>query len=160
MPHNAEDYVHRIGRTGRAGLSGEAISLFSPAEERYLQDIEKLTRKPIERGTLQVPGELIARAHELDDPRARREHSRERHDRHESRPAGRAEARPDARSDRAARPSRYSTPVKPIDEFFLKPYEPAVSSAPAQQPSPVSNPPASGRRGVGLLLGGQRKKGD
>ena len=163
LPHNAEDYVHRIGRTGRAGLSGEAISLFSPAEERYLLDIEKLTRKPIERGTLQVPGELIARTHELDEPRARREHSRERHDRHETRPAVRPEARPDARPERAARPSRYSAPTKPVDEFFLKPYEPSPESAAAQQASSAGSAPsnaAPARRGVGLLLGGQRKKGD
>ncbi len=42
LPHNAEDYVHRIGRTGRAGALGEAISLVSEAETRYLKDIEKL----------------------------------------------------------------------------------------------------------------------
>lgn len=163
LPHNAEDYVHRIGRTGRAGLSGEAISLFSPSEERYLLDIEKLTRKPIERGTLQVPGELIARTHELDEPRARREHSRERHGRHEASPTVRPDARPDARPERAARPSRYSTPAKPVDEFFLKPYEPSPESVAAQQASSTtttSSNPAPARRGVGLLLGGQRKKGD
>ena len=37
-----EDYVHRIGRTGRAGANGEAISLFSPDETVFLRDIEKL----------------------------------------------------------------------------------------------------------------------
>lgn len=36
LPHNAEDYVHRIGRTGRAGKSGEAIAFYTPDEERYL----------------------------------------------------------------------------------------------------------------------------
>ena len=54
LPHNPEDYVHRIGRTGRAGASGEAISLVSEAETRYLKDIEKLLGKPIE--TQMVPG--------------------------------------------------------------------------------------------------------
>ena len=52
IPHAAEDYVHRIGRTGRAGASGTAISLVSPDEERYLQDIEKLINKPIKREAL------------------------------------------------------------------------------------------------------------
>lgn len=42
LPYNAEDYVHRIGRTGRAGASGEAIALFTADEERFLLDIEKL----------------------------------------------------------------------------------------------------------------------
>jgi ATP-dependent RNA helicase RhlE len=47
LPHAAEDYVHRIGRTGRAGASGEAISLVSDDELRYLSDIEKLLGKKI-----------------------------------------------------------------------------------------------------------------
>ncbi|WP_442593039.1 DEAD/DEAH box helicase [Parapusillimonas sp. JC17] len=55
LPHNAEDYVHRIGRTGRAGKSGEAIAFFTPDEERYLLDIEKLIKAKIPRGQLAVP---------------------------------------------------------------------------------------------------------
>ncbi|CAM4126849.1 DEAD/DEAH box helicase [Flavobacterium sinopsychrotolerans] len=42
LPNIPEDYVHRIGRTGRAGANGEAISLFSPDETVFLRDIEKL----------------------------------------------------------------------------------------------------------------------
>jgi ATP-dependent RNA helicase RhlE len=42
LPNIPEDYVHRIGRTGRAGANGEAISLFSPDETTFLRDIEKL----------------------------------------------------------------------------------------------------------------------
>lgn len=50
LPNIPEDYVHRIGRTGRAGASGEAISLFSPDETVFLRDIEKLVglKLPIE----------------------------------------------------------------------------------------------------------------
>lgn len=50
LPNIPEDYVHRIGRTGRAGASGEAISLFSPDETTFLRDIEKLVgmKLPIE----------------------------------------------------------------------------------------------------------------
>ncbi len=47
LPHNAEDYVHRIGRTGRAGATGKAISLVAPEEKRYLGDIEKLIKRSI-----------------------------------------------------------------------------------------------------------------
>ena len=48
LPNVPEDYVHRIGRTGRAGHGGEAISLVSPDEEKLLRDIERLlnTRLP------------------------------------------------------------------------------------------------------------------
>ncbi len=47
LPHVPEDYIHRIGRTGRAGASGEAISLVAPEEERYLADIERLLKRTI-----------------------------------------------------------------------------------------------------------------
>ena len=54
VPHNAEDYVHRIGRTGRAGASGDAISLMAPSEERLVADIERLMKKTLVRETLAV----------------------------------------------------------------------------------------------------------
>src|ERR1700741_3806778 len=49
IPHSPEDYVHRIGRTGRAGLTGEAISLVSPEDSEALAAIEKLINKKLER---------------------------------------------------------------------------------------------------------------
>jgi len=52
LPEQAEDYIHRIGRTGRAGLTGQAISLVSADELHLLVDIEKLTQKLIERRKL------------------------------------------------------------------------------------------------------------
>ncbi|MDB5955549.1 DEAD/DEAH box helicase, partial [Ramlibacter sp.] len=52
LPYNAEDYVHRIGRTGRAGASGDAISVYSDKDERLLVDIEKLIKQTIARGEL------------------------------------------------------------------------------------------------------------
>jgi ATP-dependent RNA helicase RhlE len=54
VPHSPEDYVHRIGRTGRAGLTGEAISLVAPEDLDSLAAIEKLIKKKIER--VLVPG--------------------------------------------------------------------------------------------------------
>ena len=48
VPTSAEDYVHRIGRTGRAGKEGRAFTLALPGDEKYLQAIIKLTKKPIE----------------------------------------------------------------------------------------------------------------
>ena len=52
LPNVPEDYVHRIGRTGRAGASGEAISLASPEEMGYLRDIERLIKRSIPRVTI------------------------------------------------------------------------------------------------------------
>ena len=51
LPPNAEDYVHRIGRTGRAGASGEAVSLVDSKEDRLLKDIEKLLKRELPRAT-------------------------------------------------------------------------------------------------------------
>lgn len=98
LPYNAEDYVHRIGRTGRAGASGEAIAFFSPDEERYLLDIEKLIKTSIPRGTLKLP------------PRAR----------HSSNVASPRERGSRAYADMASR--------KPLDDFFTKPYVPSLTS--------------------------------
>jgi ATP-dependent RNA helicase RhlE len=52
LPNVPEDYVHRIGRTGRAGATGTAVSLVSPDESGLLKDVEKLLRKPIPQAAL------------------------------------------------------------------------------------------------------------
>jgi ATP-dependent RNA helicase RhlE len=54
MPNVPEDYVHRIGRTGRAGATGEAISLVCVDEDIFVRDIEKLIKRSIPREA--VPG--------------------------------------------------------------------------------------------------------
>ena len=48
LPNVSEDYVHRIGRTGRAGAQGEAVSFVADDEYEYLKDIEKLINQEIE----------------------------------------------------------------------------------------------------------------
>ena len=52
LPNMPEDYVHRIGRTGRAGMEGEALSLVCADERAYLRDIEKLIKRDLEKLTL------------------------------------------------------------------------------------------------------------
>ncbi|MGH7094752.1 MAG: helicase-related protein, partial [Stellaceae bacterium] len=47
LPNVPEDYVHRIGRTARAGAAGIAIAFCSDEERPYLRDIERLTRRPV-----------------------------------------------------------------------------------------------------------------
>lgn len=54
LPNVPEDYVHRIGRTGRAGNEGEAVSLVCIDEHKLLEDIERLLKRKID--TVQVPG--------------------------------------------------------------------------------------------------------
>ena len=56
VPYDAEDYVHRIGRTGRAGKTGVAITLVTPRERRWLRTIEDLHRAAHDAGETAHPG--------------------------------------------------------------------------------------------------------
>ena len=59
IPEAPEDYVHRIGRTGRAGTTGRAITLFTIAEEHSMRAIEKLTGQRVDRGILPNLGSAV-----------------------------------------------------------------------------------------------------
>ncbi len=64
LPNVPEDYVHRIGRTGRAGATGSALSLVDDEEMSYLRDIEKLIKRAIVRVEID-PGFVPPAKHEL-----------------------------------------------------------------------------------------------
>ncbi|MEJ6392243.1 DEAD/DEAH box helicase [Gymnodinialimonas sp. 2305UL16-5] len=68
MPSHAEDYVHRIGRTGRAGRNGVAITLAVPADDKYLSAIENLIEQPIPRA--EAPMEVKDNRGRSDDGKA------------------------------------------------------------------------------------------
>jgi ATP-dependent RNA helicase RhlE len=151
LPYTPEDYVHRIGRTGRAGLPGEAISLVASDEMRLLAEIEKLLKRPISR--VELPAGFTAE----DTPRerearpAREEHGRRgrREPEHE-----RARAPHAARAERPARSAH--APKAPASDFdFTKPYEPAARSD-TNAPEPSAHLPHRGRpKGpTAALLGG------
>jgi ATP-dependent RNA helicase DeaD len=61
LPTAAEVYVHRIGRTGRIGREGVAITLLAPREQRFLQYVERLTKQKIEIGKLPTEADLRKR---------------------------------------------------------------------------------------------------
>lgn len=77
LPNEPETYVHRIGRTGRAGASGIAVSFCDQEEVAYLRDIERLTKKPLERIATHE-GFDAAPAPKDDKPTAREEGRRRR----------------------------------------------------------------------------------
>jgi len=66
LPNVPEQYVHRIGRTARAGLGGVAVSFCAPDEKAYLRDIEKLTRMKIDPQPL--PANFLTEAARLPKP--------------------------------------------------------------------------------------------
>jgi superfamily II DNA/RNA helicase len=150
LPYNAEDYVHRIGRTGRAGATGDALSVYSEKDERLLVDIEKLIKQTITRGEL--TGFAPGRASGSERPSDRRSLGRRESD----------GSRSFERSDRAERSERGPRgPGAPrrekIDPWFLKPYEPAA--APRKDPAeavPVAQ--AKPKQKLAALLGGLPKQ--
>jgi ATP-dependent RNA helicase RhlE len=158
LPYTPEDYVHRIGRTGRAGLPGEAIALMAPDEAKLLAEVEKLLKRPIPK--LELPKEFDAEDrparshHAAREERPRHRESEPRGPRRENEPRG---ARPAERESRAPRRTeREHRPAKPAahsDFDFSKPYEPAAQDASKQDAKPH---PQRGRRDgpTAALLGG------
>jgi ATP-dependent RNA helicase RhlE len=69
LPNVPEQYVHRIGRTARAGASGEAIAFCADDERPYLKDIEKLTRQKVTIGAL--PEDFLRRAEKIRSERVK-----------------------------------------------------------------------------------------
>jgi superfamily II DNA/RNA helicase len=122
IPYNAEDYVHRIGRTGRAGASGLALSFVSGNDNRLVVDIEKLIKKKIE-----------LEAIEFDEDRPRERINTGRRAWGEDDPRDVLDT-PQAPSTRAASPARPQR-AGPRDPFFDKPYE-----APTEAPPPAWEP--------------------
>jgi len=130
VPYNAEDYVHRIGRTGRAGASGLAISFVNSSDARLVGDIEKLIKKKIELEPIEFEGDS-----QRGSDRPRREFDRDENRSHKERDSsfGHSSSR-DSQDFRARAPSRnYTRPQAPQDPFFDKPYESNVSEG--QTPS-------------------------
>jgi ATP-dependent RNA helicase DeaD len=69
IPFDGEAYVHRIGRTGRAGRSGDAILFLTPRERRFLSGLERAVGQPIE--PMEVPANATINQHRLDRLRER-----------------------------------------------------------------------------------------
>ncbi len=61
IPHDPEAYVHRIGRTGRAGRTGDAIVFVTPRERRMLESLERVSGRPVEQMAVPTPDEVNAR---------------------------------------------------------------------------------------------------
>ena len=141
VPFNAEDYVHRIGRTGRAGASGLAVSFVASSDQRLVTDIEKLIKTKIELEPM-VFDEDQAPAGRINDGRRM---YRDPGDASagEFAPPERREPR-EFRERREAPPRRQNAASR--DPFFDQPYEPAASAnaQPAWEAAAKANPARSG----------------
>ena len=154
VPFHAEDYVHRIGRTGRAGASGLAVSFVGGKNDaRLVADIEKLIKTKIE---------LEAVEYDEDQPRGRINDGRRMYEAEGNEPR-RGEAHRETRERRESRdprePSerreyRSARPAAPRDPFFEQPYQaPEVAAAPSWEASPRT----AGRSSVSANIKPKRK---
>jgi len=132
VPFNAEDYVHRIGRTGRAGASGLAVTFVSPSDTRLFGDIEKLLKRKIEIEAL-----------EYDDDRPRGRINDGRRTWRDAGEVGDPRDVLDRPRDRSSRPA-----PAPRDPFFDQPYEtPQTDQPPAWEQAKTANANARGLSG-------------
>jgi len=147
LPHTAEDYVHRIGRTGRAGKKGNAVSLVCAEEKQRLADIEKLVK-------LSIPQEVVPGFDPEPDYFGERAHKKG-HDK-PRKPA--AQAQGERKQERSAKKKRNVA----TDGFdYDKPYE--SSNGPDRPDTMPDSPihPADERRSkrpLAVLLGGLGRK--
>ncbi|HJV84292.1 MAG TPA: DEAD/DEAH box helicase [Noviherbaspirillum sp.] len=140
LPYNAEDYVHRIGRTGRAGASGDAISLFTDKDARSLADIEKLIKHHIARV------ELSGFTPRSTERRHRYEGAEER-------------APSSSRGSQYGSRSAYAPRKEKVDPWFLKPYEPSAAATEADKREDEKAPQVKPQKAkVAALLGGLPKR--
>lgn len=134
IPSAPEDYVHRIGRTGRAGASGIAISFVSPEEDKYMVEIEKLIKRQISKEVVAIE-KAGARSHSSSRPAT-------------SKPS---HAKTATSNQDATATKRTPVKKKSNDPWFDKPYEAVVS----QQTASVRGISTS-KTPVAALLGGLR----
>jgi len=136
VPMHAEDYVHRIGRTGRAGMRGRAFTLASPDDGRFLAGVERLIGGPIPRFTLDG----------LESPEIVEDEDGGRRRRGRKRPAEKAE-KTEAKSARPRRGEsrRRSAAPPPVEVAAELPLEAPVEAA-AEPAATVEEPPPRRRR--------------
>ena len=141
VPTHADDYVHRVGRTGRAGQEGRAFTLVLPEERRYVDAITRLTGKDIPR--LELPGVEAAANGEAAPPRrgAARNGARSRRTSSKQAPAepDPAERAPAARRSAARNGAAPSAPSTKQDAGRAGRWQSA------RPPSPRRSPPSGTR---------------
>ncbi len=151
LPHVPEDYVHRIGRTGRAGSSGEAVSLVCHDDRPLMAAIERLINRKVEQRV--IAGFEPGRASAFQAPRP------EQHRRHQPRPQHKSsqphhhQRRAENKNPQSPRPAQPQHPRQ-------TPRTPGPVSLPTGTPAPVHRPKQveQQRRPVPALFGGQRRQ--
>ncbi|MEK6243339.1 MAG: DEAD/DEAH box helicase [Pseudomonadota bacterium] len=162
MPHVPEDYVHRIGRTGRAGSSGEAVSLVSFDDRPLMSAIEKLINRKVEQRVIAgfEPGNPLHQQPREPQPQRQRRPQHSQHPKHSQHNQRRAENK-NPRHPHATqkRPQLQQQPQQqPKPRPHHAPSSPGPVSRPTGTPAPAPRPKQTDqRRQVPALFGGQRR---
>ena len=152
LPFSAEDFIHRIGRTGRAGSKGDAIALVDASEKRLLDDIEKLLKRKLDIAPLPESNFVSS-----NGPARGR--------------SGRSEGRGESRSSESKPAPKLK---QAVDPFFYQPYQAspkassessiaAIAETSKANGGPTKSTPLKpgitpAKSLVGALLGGAKKK--
>jgi superfamily II DNA/RNA helicase len=155
VPSHAEDYVHRIGRTGRAGRDGKAIMICVPRDEKNFEDVERLVQKEIprlenllqtdapvaEEATAEAPAKADDKPKSADKPKRTRSRSRK-----SDAPRVDKAAAEQVTADKPAEDKQPQAPkVEPKAEAISEP-APQAEVAPAQDASAQDAPAQNDRR--------------
>jgi ATP-dependent RNA helicase RhlE len=166
LPHVAEDYVHRIGRTGRAGVEGEAVSLVGPEDRPLMAAIEKLMNRKVDSRIIEgfEPGQHQAREQPAHRPSQQRQPQRQQRQ-PQQQPQQQRQARQKQRPpQRGGRPNGHPRPEFARPEFARpesSAYEDQIREARARMaaegeavpPRPVQPP-----RGNAQPAGSQKRR--
>ncbi|MBX9709845.1 MAG: DEAD/DEAH box helicase [Xanthobacteraceae bacterium] len=160
VPHHPDDYVHRIGRTGRAGRLGTAISIVTPADQKSILAIEKLIGQPIPRAEgsftpSKAPAEADLSDNTSEQDKPRREGRRSRGGRNKPKPATSMSA---TSKPEHTKPQRNkSEQSKPQPVAAVQP--PSIGRAPAPAYRETHNEPADHSHLPAFLLRPVRARG-
>ena len=124
VPVNAEDYIHRIGRTGRAGKEGHAYTLSSPADAKLLAAVEKMLKHAIPPLEIEEIAELAVSTAEADSGK---------------KSSGRERGKPRATRTRNSRARKEKTP-EAKDDSPAQPPAPAIPPVPETSPTELAAP--------------------
>ncbi len=134
LPHVPEDYVHRIGRTGRAGSSGEAVSLVCHDDRPLMAAIEKLMNRKVEQRT--IPGFEPGMHQQPRIQEQPRHHQRPQHKPHGSRNQNHQGHQRRAENKNTPQPRPVQQPQRP----HHAPAQPGPVSRPTGTPAPAPRP--------------------
>jgi superfamily II DNA/RNA helicase len=155
-PHHSEDYVHRIGRTGRAGKTGVALTIVTRGDQKAIADIEKLIARKIDwQEGSELPPEGENEAPRRDGRRGRPRGDRKEHGERKERGERNAErARPDRHPERGAESRRHHAERPPQERAAAEQERASAPRTPRfSEPSGGRDPARPRRESDGPVIG-------